>query len=119
MGALTRRVLERPPQAERYLPSSSFCVRENPELGAPPRPPGTPGGALKLSREGNWKGSDTGTSPPSMPYPRGSVGGLPTRPPPATDDTWGKGEWGRGGGTERVTSDGYDCSRTINIRKKT
>lgn len=72
-----------------YLPSSSFCARENPELAAVPR---LPGGALKLSSEGNWKGSDTGTRPPIKPKPRGRAGGLPTRPPPpATDDTWGGG----------------------------
>lgn len=26
---------------------------------------------LRLSREGNWKGKDTGTRPPNIPKPRG------------------------------------------------
>lgn len=56
------------------------------ELGAEPMPaaPGAPGG-LKLSSEGNWKGSETGTRPPSIPKPRGRVEGFPRRAEPAVD----------------------------------
>lgn len=47
-----------------------------------PATPVAPGG-LKLSKEGNWKGSETGTRPPNMPKPRGRVEGLPRRAEPA------------------------------------
>lgn len=56
------------------------------ELGAEPMPvaPGAPAG-LKLSNEGNWKGSETGTRPPNIPKPRGRAEGLPRRGEPAVD----------------------------------
>lgn len=60
----------------------------NPELefGADPMAPApeAPGG-LKLSRGGNWKGSETGTRLPSMPKPRGRAGGVARREEPAED----------------------------------
>lgn len=63
-------------------PIRSLCAREYPELelGVVPMPaaPGAPGG-LKLSKGGNWKGSETGTRPPSMPKLRGREEGLPRR----------------------------------------
>lgn len=83
-----------------YSPIKSFCAREYPELelGAEPMlpAPGAPGG-LKLSSGGNWKGSETGTRPPSIPKPRGRAGGLPRRGVPAVE-TWRQkvergGEW--------------------------
>ena len=40
-----------------------------------PAAPGAPGG-LKLSKGGNWKGSETGTRPPNMPKPMGRVRGA-------------------------------------------
>lgn len=56
------------------------------ELGAEPMPaaPGALGG-LKLSRDGNWKGRETGTRLPNIPKFRGSVGGPPRREDPAVD----------------------------------
>lgn len=42
-----------------------------------------------MSSEGNWKGSDTGTRPPSMPKLSGREEGLPSRGLPAEDtDRW-------------------------------
>ena len=49
-----------------------------------PATPGAPGG-LKLSNEGNWKGSETGTRPPNIPKPSGRPEGLPRREVPAVD----------------------------------
>lgn len=62
------------------------------ELGAEPiqEAPGAPEG-LKLSNDGNWKGSETGTRPPNIPKPRGSVEGLPRSADPAVE-TWTKGK---------------------------
>lgn len=56
------------------------------ELGAVPIPaaPEAPGG-LKLSNDGNWKGSETGTRPPNIPKPRDKAEGLPRRGVPAVD----------------------------------
>lgn len=56
------------------------------ELGAEAMPaiPGAPAG-LKLSNGGNWKGSETGTRPPSIPKPSGRAEGLPRREAPAVD----------------------------------
>lgn len=69
-------------------PIRSLCARGYPELelGAELKPPapGAPGG-LKLSRGGNWKGSETGTRPPSIPKPRGRGAGLPRREEPVVD----------------------------------
>lgn len=71
-----------------HSPIRSLCARGYPELelGAEPMPaaPGAPGG-LKLSNGGNWKGSETGTSPPNIPKPRGRAEGLPRREVPAVD----------------------------------
>lgn len=71
-----------------HSPIRSLCARGYPELelGAEPMPavPGAPGG-LKLSKGGNWKGSETGTRPPSIPKPRGRGEGLPRREVPAVD----------------------------------
>lgn len=39
----------------------------------------------RFSRDGNWNGRDTGTSPPNIPKPRGREGGEARRPPPAED----------------------------------
>lgn len=45
----------------------------------------TPGGG-KLSSEGNWKGRETGTRPPSIPKPSGREGPAePSRALPADD----------------------------------
>lgn len=54
--------------------------------------PGTPGPAgLKLRSDGNWKGKETGTRPPSIPKPRGREGGTePKRLLPEDEDTWRK-----------------------------
>lgn len=54
--------------------------------------PGTPGPeGLKLRSEGNWKGRETGTRPPSIPNPRGREGGTePKRLLPEAEDSWGK-----------------------------
>lgn len=61
---------------------SSFGDREYPELAlaaVPMEPaPGAPG-AVKLSSEGNWKGSVTGTKPPNIPKLSGRAAGLPRR----------------------------------------
>lgn len=56
------------------------------ELGVEPIPaaPGATGG-LKLSSEGNWKGIETGTRPPSMPKPRGRLEEFPRRVEPVVD----------------------------------
>lgn len=35
----------------------------------------------RFSSEGNWKGRDTGTRPPSIPKPRGRDEAEPSRPP--------------------------------------
>lgn len=52
--------------------------------------PGTPGpGGLKLSSDGNWKGRETGTRPPSIPKPRGRGGVTePKRLLPDAVDPW-------------------------------
>lgn len=34
---------------------------------------------LRLSREGNWKGNETGTRPPNIPKPRGREDDEPKR----------------------------------------
>lgn len=49
--------------------------------------PAAPRGG-RFSSEGNWKGKDTGTSPPSIPNPRGRDEGVPNRPPFPAVDTW-------------------------------
>lgn len=54
-----------------------------------PEPPGPVG--LKFRSDGNWKGKETGTRPPSIPKPRGRVGGTePKRLLPEDEDIWGK-----------------------------
>lgn len=74
----------------------SLCARVYPELVAGEAPmllqPGIPGpGGLKLRSEGNWKGRETGTRPPSIPKPRGREGGTePKRLLPEAEDTCGK-----------------------------
>lgn len=71
-----------------HSPIRSLCASAYPELelGADPIPaaPEAPGG-LKLSKGGNWKGSDTGTRLPNMPKPRGRAGGVPRMEEPADD----------------------------------
>lgn len=42
--------------------------------------PAVPKGG-KFNSGGNWKGSDTGTRPPSIPKPRGRDGAEPSRLP--------------------------------------
>lgn len=42
--------------------------------------PAVPSGG-RFSSEGNWKGRDTGTRPPSIPNPRGRVEAEPSRLP--------------------------------------
>ena len=50
-------------------------------------------GGGRLSREGNWKGRETGTRPPSMPKPSGRDGPAEPRRALPADDTcnrWAK-----------------------------
>lgn len=48
--------------------------------------PAAPSGG-RFSNEGNWKGNDTGTRPPSIPKPRGRDEAEPSRPLPPADET--------------------------------
>ena len=73
----------------------SLWVRENAELLlllveeplAPVLEPAVPPNGGRFKSEGNWKGRDTGTSPPNIPKPSGRDGAEPRRLLLA-EDTW-------------------------------
>lgn len=48
--------------------------------------PAVPSGG-RFSSEGNWKGRDTGTRPPSIPNPRGRDEAEPSRLPLPAEET--------------------------------
>lgn len=63
--------------------------------------PAVPSGG-RFSSEGNWKGRDTGTRPPSIPNPRGRVEAEPSRLPLPAVETCGN--------CEETDDDGTDAT---------